>query len=98
MIVESPISPILNNEEENSKVGINNEYLNDTYCSKQGFQVLETNEMIRSFTKWSFLHWDNIHLNNDQCVPIFPNDLRALVCQNSNSLHNKKKSHSKKLN
>ena len=47
MIVMCEIPPILNNEEAFCKVVLSNDYFNNTYHCKSGFQVLKLNAMIR---------------------------------------------------
>ena len=86
IVVICEIPPILDNVETNNRVDLYNDYFNCTYGSKSGFLVLKLNTMIKSNNNWSFLHWVNIHLNDEHDVPFLLNCLRSFICQYSDNL------------
>ena len=67
MLVGGELPPILCNEEVRSKVELYDDYLHDTYSSKQG-------------KNWSFLYSDNNHLSDDLGGPFLCNCRRSIVC------------------
>ena len=67
-VVICELPPSLDNVEANKNMDLYKEYNNCTYGSKSGYQVLKVLALIKCNNNWSFLFWDNIHLNDERGV------------------------------
>ena len=77
VVVICELPPSLDNVEANKNLDLYKEYNNCTYGSKSGYQVLKVQALIKSNNNWSFLFWDNIHLNDERPKNIQNSTIRS---------------------